>query len=185
MQEILIETQRLILRKLKIEDAERMFLLDSNPEVMKFVGQPVLTKPEQTQEVIKVIQKQYEENGIGRFAVIEKSTNLLIGWCGLKLLKEEINGFTNIHDLGYRFLPEYWGKGFAKEAGQACIQYAFNEMHLENLYAYADIQNHASHAVLLKLGFTQKNIFEDEGDRCYWYEMKSKPSQNNTSPKTQ
>ena len=59
MQEILIETERLILRKLKSEDAERMFLLDSNPEVMKFVGQPVLTKPEQTQEVIKMIQKQY------------------------------------------------------------------------------------------------------------------------------
>ena len=96
-----------------------------------------------------------------------------MGWCGIKLLKEEINGFQNIYDLGYRYSPEFWGNGFAKEAAQACIQYAFNEMELENLYAYADIHNDVSNALLLKLGFIQKNIFEDNGDLCYWYEMKN------------
>ena len=80
-----IETARLLLRPLEKNDAERLFLLDSNPEVMKYVGQPVLSEVSQTREVLEMIQKQYQENGIGRYAVIEKESGLLIGWCGLKI----------------------------------------------------------------------------------------------------
>ena len=69
---------------MKKTDFERMFLMDSDPEVMKYLGEPVATK-EESKEVIKMIQKQYEENGVGRLAVIEKVSGLLIGWCGLKI----------------------------------------------------------------------------------------------------
>ena len=57
-----IETERLILRKLEEQDVERMFLMDSDPEVMKYIGVPVLTDINESKNVIRMIQKQYEEN---------------------------------------------------------------------------------------------------------------------------
>ncbi len=60
--------------------------------------------------MIRTIQKQYEENGVGRLAVIEKESGLMIGWSGLKLLRQPVNGYVNTLDLGYRFIPEFWGK---------------------------------------------------------------------------
>ena len=172
MAKIFIETERLILRALSHTDAERLFLLDSNPEVMKYVGQPVLTQIEETQEVIKFIRKQYEENGIGRWAVIEKKSGLLIGWCGLKLITYLINGHQNIYDLGYRFLPDFWGKGYATESAKAVLKYGFEEMNLDKIYAYADVNNTNSNKILKeKLGFEEKGSFVDGDDNCFWYEL--------------
>ena len=90
-----IETARLLLRPLEKTDTERLFLLDSNPEVMEYVGQPVLAEIEQTSKVVEMIQKQYLDNGIGRYAVIEKESGLLIGWSGLKLYTGKINNHEN------------------------------------------------------------------------------------------
>ena len=131
MVKIFVETERLILRELVPEDAERMFLLDSNPEVMRFLGRNTVTKVEESSEIIEKIRKQYRENGIGRWAVVEKSSNLLIGWSGLKFLTEEINGFKNVYELGYRFLPESWGKGYASESARASLNYGFNILDVE------------------------------------------------------
>lgn len=167
-----IETSRLLLRPLEKEDAERLFLLDSNPEVMKYVGQPVLTEIEQTKQYLEMIQKQYEDNGIGRYAVIEKESGLLIGWSGLKLYTGKINNQENFYELGYRFLPEFWGKGYAKESSRAFLDAGFNEMNIDIIYAYADVENEASTSALTKLGFETKNIFEDSGDQCIWFELK-------------
>lgn len=167
-----LETQRLLLRKLEETDVERMFLLDSNPEVMKYIGVPVLTKPEESLGVIRMIQKQYEENGTGRLAVIEKETGLLIGWSGLKLLTEEINGYKNVLDLGYRYLPESWGKGYALEAAKASLELGFNEMKADAIYAHAHSGNEGSNHILRKLGFEKTGEFTEPDGICYWYELK-------------
>ena len=167
-----IETARLLLRPLEKNDAERLFLLDSNFEVMKYVGQPVLSEVSQTREVLEMIQKQYQENGIGRYAVIEKESGLLIGWSGLKLYTGKINNHDNFYELGYRFLPEFWGKGYAKESSRAFLDAGFNEMNLDIIYAYADVENEASTSALTKLGFETKNTFIDSGDQCIWFELK-------------
>ncbi|MFN1215349.1 GNAT family N-acetyltransferase [Chryseobacterium kwangjuense] len=168
-----LETQRLILRKLEETDVERMFLLDSNPEVMKYIGVPVLTKPDESLDVIRMIQKQYEENGTGRLAVIEKETGLLIGWSGLKLLTEEINGYKNVLDLGYRYLPESWGKGYALEAAKASLELGFHEMKADVIYAHAHSGNDGSNHILRKLGFQKTGEFTEPDGICYWYELKS------------
>ncbi|SIT24873.1 Protein N-acetyltransferase, RimJ/RimL family [Chryseobacterium ureilyticum] len=168
---MILETERLILRKLEDTDAERMFLMDSDPEVMKYLGTPVKTV-EESKEIIKMIQKQYEENGTGRWAVIEKESGLLIGWCGLKLLKEPINGYVETLDLGYRFIPEFWGKGYAWEAANATLKYGFNELNAETIYAFADAGNKGSNYILTKMGFENTGEFEDSGVKCSWYELK-------------
>ncbi|HCM34614.1 GNAT family N-acetyltransferase [Chryseobacterium sp.] len=166
-----IETKRLILRKLEDNDAERMFLMDSNPEVMKYLETPV-TSVEQSQNGIRMIQKQYVENGVGRLAVVEKESGLMIGWCGLKLLKKPINGHVETLDLGYRFIPEFLGKGYAWEAAVATLEYGFNDLNAETIYAYADAGNAGSNYILTKLGFENTGEFEDEGVMCFWYKLK-------------
>ncbi|WP_185144286.1 GNAT family N-acetyltransferase, partial [Chryseobacterium sp. HMWF001] len=132
-----LETQRLILRKFEETDAERLFLLDSDPEVMKYIGVPPLSDITESENVIKMIQQQYLDNGVGRLAVIEKESGLLIGWSGLKLITQEINGYNNIYDLGYRFIPEYWGKGYALESAKASLDFGFHHLKAETIYAHA------------------------------------------------
>ena len=174
-----LETNRLIMRPFEETDAEDLFLLDSNSEVMKYVGGVVSTEIEQSRQVIEFIQKQYKENGVGRLAVIEKSSNILIGWSGLKYLTKEINGMKNVYELGYRFLPEYWGKGYATETAIAALNYAFNEIKTDIVYAMAVTENVGSNRVLQKLGFEELGTFLDNGDLCYWYKLEKENYKKN------
>ena len=167
-----LETERLILRKLEDGDAQRLFLLDSNPEVMKYIGIPTLSKIGESKKVIQMIRQQYQDNGLGRLAVIEKESGLLIGWSGLKLYTGEINGYQNFYELGYRFLPESWGKGYAFESAIASLKFGFNNLNIEIIYAYAHEENGASHKVLTKLGFEKTSEFNEPDGICFWYELK-------------
>lgn len=166
-----LETKRLILRKLEEGDYERLFLLDSHPEVMKYIGMPTLSKVEESKEVVKMIMQQYEDTGVGRLAVIEKESGLLIGWSGLKLNTSEVNGYQNFYELGYRFLPETWGKGYATESGKASLDYGFNDLKTEVIYAYAHSENEASTHILTKLGFEKTGEFIEPDGVCFWYEL--------------
>ncbi|MEG1590214.1 GNAT family N-acetyltransferase [Chryseobacterium sp.] len=167
-----LETKRLVLRKFEEADYERLFLLDSNSEVMKYIGMPTLSKVEESKEVVKMIMQQYEDNGVGRLAVIEKESELLIGWSGLKLNTSEVNGYQNFYELGYRFLPETWGKGYATESGKASLEYGFNDLKAEVIYAYAHCENLASNHILTKLGFEKTGEFTEPDGICFWYELK-------------
>ena len=110
-----------------------------------------------------------------------KIIKVLIGWCGLKILRQEINGFKNVYELGYRFHPESWGKGYASESGKAVLNYGFNTLKVDIIYASATIDNNGSNHVLRKLGFTEKGTFIDPLDNaeCFWYEMKNEDFNNN------
>lgn len=105
-----IETERLILRELRPSDEESWFEMDSNDEVHRYLGNKPVTSIEQIRAASQSIRQQYEENGIGRWAVIEKSSGNFIGWSGLKLIKEYENKHINFYDVGYRLHPKYWGK---------------------------------------------------------------------------
>ncbi|UQB70152.1 GNAT family N-acetyltransferase [Epilithonimonas zeae] len=166
-----IFTERLTLRKITIDDVDNIFQLDSNHEVMKYVGVSPITKKEESAKMINNILNQYEKNGTGRLAVIEKESNQFIGWSGIKLLTEEVNGFKNVYELGYRFLPEFWSKGYATESAKASIDLGFNQLNADKIYAYADVGNESSNRILTKLGFENKGTFLDKGDICNWYEL--------------
>ncbi|MCJ7932880.1 MAG: GNAT family N-acetyltransferase [Chryseobacterium sp.] len=169
---MILETKRLILRKLEDTDYERMFLMDSDPEVMKYIGVPVLTDINESKNVIKMIQEQYKTNGVGRLAVVEKESGKVVGWSGLKLLTKEVNGYQDVLELGYRFLPESWGKGYAVEAGMASLDYGFNELNADTIYAYAHSEHDVSNHILRKLGFEKTSEFEEPDGICFWYELK-------------
>jgi ribosomal-protein-alanine N-acetyltransferase len=166
-----IETQRLHIREIRDEDEKGIFELDTDPEVHKYLGNKPITSMEQAAAVIKFIQQQYRVNGIGRWAVIEKETNHFIGWTGLKLITEKINDHINYHDLGYRFIRKYWGKGYATETANATLKYAFGTLQLTTVYAMADVKNDASNKILKKVGLQCIKTFDYEGEANNWYKI--------------
>lgn len=165
---IFIETERLILRELLSTDAEAYFEMDSNPEVHKYLGNHPIQLIEQAREVIENIQQQYNENNIGRWAVIEKSSGKFIGWSGLKLVKENWNNHTHYHDIGYRFMPNYWGKGYATESAMAAIEFGFKNLNLLEIIGTAHVENKASRRALEKCGLTFIENYFWKDIKCDW-----------------
>ncbi|MDO8998734.1 MAG: GNAT family N-acetyltransferase [Bacteroidota bacterium] len=170
----ILETERLLLREILPADKDGMFELDKNPEVHRFLGNTPVKDIEQVREVIQFIRQQYTNNGIGRFAIIEKSSNKFIGWCGLKLFKETVNNHTDFYDLGYRLIPKYWNQGYATEASKAWLNYGFETMKLNEIYAMTDSRNLNSNKVLKKLGFNFIEKFDFMGDESDWFKITKK-----------
>ncbi len=154
-----IETKRLLLRDLSKEDTHGIFTLDSDPEVHIYLGNNPIKTLEDAEKNIQHIQKQYHDNGIGRWAVIEKESENFIGWSGFKYIKSIINNKTDYYDLGYRFIKQYWGKGYATETAIASLQYGFNHLNLKEICAMADVKNLASNHILQKIGMKKLNRF--------------------------
>lgn len=170
------ETDRLILRELLPEDAIAMFELDSDEEVHRYLGGNPVSSINQSIADIEFIRKQYVDNGIGRWAVIEKSTNTFIGWAGLKLIINEVNNHINYHDVGYRFIKKFWGKGYATESTMAAIHYGFEQMNLREIIGIADVDNKGSINVLEKCGLKKQETFYYNGKLHYWMKIETKKS---------
>ncbi|PWK20764.1 GNAT family N-acetyltransferase [Xanthomarina spongicola] len=169
-----IETERLLLRDLRLTDLEGMFALDSDPEVHKFLRNKPVKTIDESRIILESVLTQYKERGIGRFAVIEKSSGDFVGWSGLRLNTEyNMNGFTKYYDVGYRLIKRFWGKGFATESGKASVDYAFNNMKLPEIYATTELGNQASHNALLKIGlhYVEDFYFEQEQVNLRWYKI--------------
>jgi ribosomal-protein-alanine N-acetyltransferase len=168
---ILVKTERFVLREILLTDVDGLFELDSDPEVHRYLGnQPVHSK-EQIIEVIHSIRQQYKDNGIGRWAIIDKHTHAFIGWCGLKLITEPTNGHHNYYDLGYRLIRKYWGQGIATETALECLHYAFTKLPTNEVYAMAECNNTGSNNVLKKVGCIHLENFELDGSLHHWYKI--------------
>ncbi len=153
---IIIETERLYLRQFTEADAPNIYHLNTQPGVLQYVPEPLLTSVDHAKEVIiNIILPQYKNN-LGRWATHLKENNEFIGWCGLKLVKEEI-------DLGYRFLPSVWGNGYATEAAQATLKLGHQQLQLPKIIAHTHIDNTASQKVLEKIGMQFAGVGFDEG----------------------
>lgn len=167
--EIFAETERLILREIVLTDQNGLFAIDSDPDVNTYLGNKPVQTIVQSIDIIKFIRKQYTDNGIGRWAMIEKNTNNFIGWAGLKLVKEPTNNHCDYYDLGYRLNKSYWGKGFATEAAEASVNYGFNKLKLNEIYAMAHSKNKASRNVIEKVGLTYIETFEFDKTSHDWF----------------
>lgn len=166
--EYYIETERLILREFRPTDDEAFFEMDANPEVHKYLGNNPCKSIEQARTIIESIRQQYLDNGIGRWAAIEKSSGNFIGWSGLKYIREFENNHINFHDVGYRLMPKYWGKGYATESAQAAIRYGFEVLNLNEIIGTANIENKASRRALEKCGLTFVENFMWKDIPCDW-----------------
>ena len=162
----LIETERLLLREITLDDNEVLFKLHANPEVQKYTGEPVVTSLKEIEKAIASRIDHYNKYGYGRWATILKSENKCIGWAGLAYLPE----FDEI-DLGYRFLPEYWGLGIATEATRAILNYGFEVLQLKKIVAIAMKEHKASIRVMEKVGmeFYKYAPYEPGSEDAVWY----------------
>lgn len=172
--EFIVETERLYLRKVNFEDVDDLFEMDSDAEVHKFIENNPVKSQEQITAVVTMLNQQYTENGIARWAVVEKNTNECVGWAGLKYFREPLNNHSNFYELGYRFKRKHWGKGYATEASQAILKYGFENLNINSIFAITHLENKNSINVLQKLGFQFKETFDYEGDLTNWFELTKK-----------
>lgn len=170
---LILETERLILRPFDVSDAEALFDMDKNPKVHNYLWQKPCTDIQEVYDYIKMVQKQYVERGIGRFSTIIKETGELIGWTGIKFVNDHTeNGNTNFYDYGYRLNEKFWNKGYATEASKAWLDYGFKTMKIDTMNAYTHAQNGASNHVLQKVGMKFIEDYPDnEGVTWKWWQM--------------
>ncbi len=168
---IFIETERLILREILPTDVDGLFELDSDPEVHQYLGNNPVKNKDQIVDVIQHIRQQYIDNGIGRWAVVDKATHEFIGWSGLKLVRESTNQHINFYDIGYRLIKKHWGKGYATETTLPVLKYGFNTLNLNEIYGMCDVENKGSKNVLEKSGLTFLETFELDGAAIHWYKI--------------
>lgn len=168
-----IETKNLILRHLNLSDLEGLFELDSNPIVHKYLGNNPVKTIEQSKKGIEFNIQQHIDRGIARWATIEKSSGDFIGWSGLRLNSDlTYNNKTNFYDVGYRFIPRYWGKGYATESSIIAVDYFFNIMKKDLLCGISETRNIASNKILQKIGLQFINDFKIDAVNAKWYELK-------------
>ena len=157
--QIVFETPRLVLGQFTEDDASLIFDLNSDPEIVKYVHEPVLTSEEHARKILlDIILPQYKNN-LGRWAIYTKHNNEFIGWCGLKFVPD-----PDEIDLGYRLKKPAWGKGYATEAAQSTLHHAFNKLNLELITGRAHLENFASIKVLEKIGM--HFIKQENVDNC-------------------
>ena len=176
--DLILETKRLILKPLDASHVQDFFEMDSNPNVHKYLWNKPVLKIEESIAVIENVLKQYETNGIGRFAMHLKETNDFVGWCGLKFNTDFVNHKTNFYDIGYRLKEKYWGKGFATEASLPWMTHGFNEMQINKITAAAHKDNVASNRILQKIGLKFTETYLEDEITWNWYELNIADYQN-------
>lgn len=187
---ILLETERLILRQFTEADADNLFELDNDTEVVRLttnLGQPTPYSVIKTEFLPEVFQYYQKYNNYGYWGVIEKSNEAFLGWF---LFKPIIHAsyfnpkFVNANDieLGYRLRKAAWGKGYATEGSKALIEKGFCEG-VERIVAVAFAANLASIRVMEKVGLTfqAKVIYEENNQEVVLYAT-NKGSYNKLSP---
>lgn len=154
---MIISTQRLNLRNLTPADAESFYLLNADPEVIRYTGDNAFTDIEAAREFLEGYD-HYEKYGFGRWAVIRKEDNEFLGWCGLKYTHE-----TDEYDIGFRFFRKYWNKGYATEAAKACLDHGLHDLKIKTIIGRAMKANTASTKVLEKIGMTYSEPMDFHG----------------------
>jgi [ribosomal protein S5]-alanine N-acetyltransferase len=147
---IKLETERLFLRELVEADAKNLVALNASHNVVRYTGDGPLADEAAALVVLREnLFPQYRTYSVGRWAVERKSDGRFLGWCGLRWHME--NGE---YDLGYRFLEEHWGHGYATESARACLALGRARFPEARIVAKTRVENAASRRVLEKLGLT-------------------------------
>ena len=165
----ILETPRLFLREFIIEDAKEFFLLNNDPEVIKYTGDDPFNHVDAAAQFLKnyeykIPHQSNKKFRIGRWAMVDKINSEFIGWCGLKFV-EEINEVN----LGYRLHKRFWGMHYATESSKASLDFGFNQLEIPVIVARAMKANVASIQVMKNCGMTywKESHFHKHDGVCY------------------
>lgn len=156
----IIETERLYLRELLLEDTEELSKVLSDPESMQFYSEPFSL--EKVEQWIRWNMKNYRIHNHGLWAVILKDGEEFIGDCGITMQRIEDE---TVPEIGFHIIKSFWNKGYATEAAFACKQYAFEKMNYPKVFSYTTIRNLASQKVAEKIGMGPYKVFEKNGEK--------------------
>ena len=146
---VVIETDRLLLRQFEPDDADALDRIFTDPQVMLCGG---VKSPEWVRQWLNsYLDTHYTRWGFGMWAVIEKTTNNLIGYCGLSRYPDRCANHEA--EIGYRLARPHWHRGLATEAARATTTYAIDVLKRQRLIAIIDPENRASIHVAKKVGF--------------------------------
>lgn len=144
-----LETERLLLRRVTLQDADVMLAIWNDPAFMRHVGDRGIRTLDQARDALaEGVLKLYEDFGYGPFCMILKSSDSAVGICGL-FRRENLDH----PDIGFAVLPQFCGLGLANEAANAVIKNAREKLGLEVLMAIVAPDNDASVSLIEKLGF--------------------------------
>ena len=127
-----IESERLILRPVSLADADDMFKYTSDEETTRFI----YDKHTDLNRTKNLIANYFMKEPIGKYAIILKESNKLIGTIEFRVYEHNNSG-----ELGYTLNRLFWGKGYMTEAGEIILDLAFNTLELECVYAEHDVRN--------------------------------------------
>ena len=149
-----IDTERLLLRPLNLEDSQALLGIFSDPEVMRYWNTPPWTDLDDARDFIKSSAEEMARQESMTLGVVLKDTNELIGKCMLFSYEKE----SKRAEIGFGIGREYWGNGFVSEAGEALLDYGFNVLGLRRVEAEIDPDNVSSGKTLERLGFMREGL---------------------------
>jgi RimJ/RimL family protein N-acetyltransferase len=152
-----METERLILRRWKAADLDKFAEMSASPEVMEYF--PARLSRDESHQFIRWAEDKFERQGFGFWATELKSTGAFIGFVGLNVPNFKA-AFTPCVEIGWRLAKEHWGNGYATEAANACLDYAFNQAGLTEILSWTYRGNLRSRHVMERIGM-QRNPIED------------------------
>ena len=164
----ILETERLILQPVKMEDAAFILELYNSPNFIKFIGDRNLRSVEDAENYIKEkFLPHVEKHGFGSFVILRKSDHVKIGNVGIYM-----RDGLNAPDIGFSFLPEFEGKGYGFEASKKLMEIAFSEFDLKKISAITTKENIASQKLIEKLGLKFQSIVKlpDDPEDLLYYE---------------
>jgi len=167
--ELIIETNRLFLRKLTLKDIYSLSLILSDKESM--IHYPHAFSYEEVERWIEKNIERYTKDGFGLWGVIRKEDNQFLGDCGITLqnIDNEI-----LPEIGYHIIKKYCNMGYATEAADACKRYAIKKLGFKSIYSYSQFENIASQKVASKIGMNRIKTFMKDGIVEVVYEYKEK-----------
>ncbi|WP_057912899.1 GNAT family N-acetyltransferase [Peribacillus muralis] len=149
-----IESKRLVMRKITMEDAEDMFAYTSIPEVSRFVTWEAHRSLSDTKDFIQQVMQSYEDQKIAPWGIQHKESGKLIGT--IDYVTWQVN--HNSAEIGYVLAPEYWGKGLITEAVREILTFGFEHMNLVRIQARCFVDNLGSERVMQKAGMSFEGI---------------------------
>ena len=157
---IVLETDRLVLRHLTLNDAPFIMELVNEPSCLRFIGdRGVRAQQDARQYILKGPIASYNRHGFGLYLVFVKETGDSIGMCGL-LKRDSLPDA----DVGFAFLPAHWRQGYALEAASAVMSYGRGALGMKRILAITAPDNHASIALLEKMGMKFEKVTRLEGE---------------------
>lgn len=153
-----LETERLLLRKMRLEDAEDLFEYASDPEVAKYTTWVTHESLADSQRFLNFILERYPRGEFADWGIIHKTDRKFIGTCGFA----EWAIFPNCAEVGYALSRKYWGKGYVPEAVWKLLNFGFETLNLHRIEARCKVENIASARVMEKVGMKFQGIFPQQ-----------------------